>query len=95
MFLAVGAWSGSDTVGVALKCEGMKEGIWRLLLVLFRAGAVYSQVARAKFVLAIEETKKWMKPPVDIKPNVLRFFSIRSFYVKSILFTKRDTQAPL
>ena len=56
MFLPGEAWSDGDTV--AIKCEVMKEGIWRVLLVLVLARAASSQLARAEASLAMEEDQK-------------------------------------
>ena len=56
VFLLGGAWSDGDTV--AITSEVMKEGLWRVLLVLVLARAAYSQVARAEASLAMEEDQE-------------------------------------
>ena len=56
VFLLGGAWSDGDTV--AITSEVMKEGLWRVLLVLVLARAASSQVARAEASLAMEEDQK-------------------------------------
>ena len=54
--MLVGGWSDGDTI--AIKSEVMKEGLWRVLLVLVLARAASSQVARAEASLAMEENQK-------------------------------------